>query len=43
MINASTWQAQTDYQKMHIFNPEPSIMPIVNLGTGSVMMKNFKK
>ena len=43
MINASTWQAQTDYQKMHNFNPEPSIKPIVNLGTGSVMMKNLKK
>ena len=43
MINASTWQSQTDYQKMHNFNPEPSIMPLVELGSGSVMMKNFKK
>lgn len=41
MINASTWQAQTDYQKMHNFNPNPGIMPLVNLGTGRVSMKNF--
>jgi len=43
MINASTWQAQTDYQKMHNFNPEPAIMPIVNLGDGRTVMKNFMK
>jgi len=43
MINASTWQSQTDYQKMHNFNPDPGIMPIVHLGTGRVIMKNFMK
>lgn len=43
MINASTWQAQTDYQAMHNFNPDPCIMPIVDLGTGRVVMKNFMK
>lgn len=41
LINASTWQSQTDYQKMHNFNPEPGIMPIVHLGTGTVTMKTF--
>ncbi len=41
MINASTWQSQTDYQKMHNFNPEPGIMPIVNLGTGRIEMRSF--
>ncbi len=41
MINASTWQSQTDYQKMHNFNPDPGIMPIVHLGTGRTVMKNF--
>ena len=41
LINASTWQTQTEYQKMHNFNPDPGIMPIVNLGTGRVTMKSF--
>ncbi|MDD2626054.1 MAG: DNA-directed DNA polymerase II small subunit [Candidatus Methanomethylophilus sp.] len=41
MINASTWQSQTDYQKMHNFNPDPGIVPIVHLGNGRVVMKNF--
>lgn len=41
MINASTWQSQTEYQKMHNFNPDPAIMPIVHLGTGRVEMKPF--
>ncbi len=43
MINASTWQDQTDYQKQHNFNPFPGIMPIVNLGTGEIAMKSFMK
>ncbi|MGI6008800.1 MAG: DNA-directed DNA polymerase II small subunit [Methanomethylophilus sp.] len=43
MINASTWQAQTDYQAMHNFNPDPCIMPVVNLGSGRISMKNFMK
>ena len=41
LINASTWQTQTEYQKMHNFNPDPGIMPIVHLGTGNVTMKSF--
>ncbi len=41
MINASTWQDQTVYQKMHNFNPDPAIMPIVHLGTGAMEMKSF--
>ncbi len=40
-INASAWQNQTEYQKMHNFNPDPAIMPIVHLGTGDIMMKSF--
>ena len=43
LINASTWQSQTDYQAKHNFNPDPGIMPIVHLGTGHVEMKNFMK
>ena len=41
MINASTWQDQTDYQKMHNFNPKPGIMPMVHLGTGAVSKEVF--
>ena len=41
LINASTWQSQTEYQRMHNFNPDPAIMPVVDLGTGKVEMKNF--
>ncbi len=43
MINASTWQDQTDYQKQHNFNPVPGIMPMVHLGSGLVNMMNFRK
>lgn len=41
IINASTWQSQTEYQKMHNFNPEPAIMPVVHLGTGEINMRSF--
>lgn len=41
MINASTWQDQTEYQKMHNFNPKPGIMPMVHLGTGQVTKEIF--
>jgi len=41
MINASTWQSQTDFQRMHNFNPDPAVMPIVHLGNGQVTMQSF--
>lgn len=41
MINASTWQSQTEYQRQHNFNPDPGIMPIVDLGSGAIRMHNF--
>ncbi len=31
VINASTWQAQTPFQRMHNFNPDPAKVPIINL------------
>ena len=43
MINSSTYQAQTSYQKEHNFNPIPSKMPICHLGTGRVVVKDFRK
>ncbi|MDR0777898.1 MAG: DNA-directed DNA polymerase II small subunit [Methanomassiliicoccaceae archaeon] len=41
LIAASTWQDQTEFQKMHNFNPQPGVMPIVHLGTGKTTMKGF--
>lgn len=43
LINASTWQDQTEYQRMHNFNPDPSIMPIVSLSSGRINMLNFRE
>ena len=43
IINASAWQDQTEYQRAHNFNPNPGIMPMVHLGTGSMRMMNFAK
>ena len=43
LINASTWQDQTEYQRMHNFNPDPSIMPVVSLASGRITMHNFRE
>ncbi|MDO5853426.1 MAG: DNA-directed DNA polymerase II small subunit [Thermoplasmata archaeon] len=43
LINASTWQSQTEYQRQHNFNPDPSIMPVVELGSGRIHMHSFRK
>ena len=41
IINASAWQAQTAYQKMHNIVPVPARVPILNLGTGRGTIKGF--
>ena len=41
LINASTWQSQTPFQKMHNFNPEPAKLILVHLGNGSTHMEDF--
>jgi len=41
LINASTWQSQTEYQRMHNFNPNPAIMPVVDLASGKIELKDF--
>ncbi len=41
LINASCWQSQTAYQRMHNFNPDPGKMPVVHLGTGRCVMRDF--
>jgi len=41
LINSSTWQSQTEYQKMHNFHPQPARVAVYHLGTGKVREKNF--
>jgi DNA polymerase II small subunit len=43
LINASSWQAQTSYQKMLNFIPDPAKLPIADLSTGKVTMMDFNK
>ncbi len=38
-INASTWQSQTDYQKMMNFSPNPSIMTLFDLNSKTQIIK----
>jgi DNA polymerase II small subunit len=41
LVNASTWQAQTPYQKMRNIDPTPARLPIVDLGTGQAVIRAF--
>ncbi|MCE5295580.1 MAG: DNA-directed DNA polymerase II small subunit [Euryarchaeota archaeon] len=41
LINASTWQSQTNFQKMHNFNPDPAKLILVHLGTNQVQIEDF--
>jgi DNA polymerase II small subunit len=43
LINSSSWQAQTSYQKMLNFIPDPAKVPIANLKNGAVTMMDFSK
>jgi DNA polymerase II small subunit len=43
LINASSWQAQTSYQKMLNFIPDSAKLPIVDLKVGNVTMMDFNK
>ena len=40
-VNSSTWQSQTDYQKMMNFAPDPCIMTMFDLNSASVINKKF--
>lgn len=42
-VNSSTWQSQTDYQKMMNFSPNPSIMTVFDLNSQTSVMKKFRK
>lgn len=41
LINGSTWQSQTSYQKMMGFEPNPGNIAIVNLMNGGLASKSF--
>ncbi len=41
LINASCWQSQTKFQRMHNFVPDPAKVPIVNLATQETEIKHF--
>jgi len=41
LINASAWQAQTAYQRMHNQIPDPAKVPMMNLGTGETWVEDF--
>lgn len=42
-VNSSTWQSQTDYQKMMNFAPNPSILTMFDLNSKTTVLKNFEK
>ena len=41
LVNSSTWQAQTPYQKMRNIEPLPARLPIIDLATGAATIKEF--
>jgi DNA polymerase II small subunit len=41
LINASAWQSQTSFQRMHNQIPDPAKVPMVNLGSGRVWVEDF--
>jgi len=43
LINASSWQAQTSYQKMLNFIPDSAKLPIVDLKSSNVTMMDFSR
>lgn len=41
LINASAWQSQTAFQRMHNQIPDPAKVPMVDLGSGKVWVEDF--
>ncbi len=41
ILNSSTWQSQTSYQRMHNITPRAGMVPMVNLQTGETFVKAF--
>lgn len=40
-VNSSTWQSQTDYQKMMNYSPDPAIATLFDLNSKTVIKKTF--
>ena len=43
IVNSGTWQSQTSYQSNMGIEPTPGIVPIVDLSTLNVMVRNFTR
>jgi len=43
LLNASAWQSQTPFQKMHNFHPDPGKVILTNLKTGRCKILDFMK
>lgn len=41
LVNASAWQSQTSFQRMHNQIPEPAKVPMISLGTGEMWVQDF--
>jgi DNA polymerase II small subunit len=41
LINASAWQSQTSFQRMHNVVPEPAKVPLISLGSGEMWVEDF--
>src|SRR3989454_478786 len=41
LVNSSTWQAQTPYQKLRNIEPMPARLPIVDLASGQAIVREF--
>jgi len=41
LVNSSTWQAQTPYQKMRNIDPLPARLPLVDLAMGQAVIREF--
>lgn len=41
LVNASAWQAQTSFQRMHNQTPDPAKVPMIDLGTGEMWVEDF--
>ncbi len=41
LINASAWQSQTEFQRMHNQVPDPAKVPMIDLGTGEMWVEDF--
>jgi DNA polymerase II small subunit len=41
LLNTSTWQGQTAFQRMHNITPTPGMVPIVDLQTGDAFAQAF--